>query len=764
MESSIFEHVPVGLYRTTADGQILNANPALATILGFPSIQACLAANVLDLYVDPADRETWLSDLVTPGAVARAEFRLRRPDGTMIWVRDTCRLTRAVSGQVRYEGMLEDITAQRAAAEQLRESEARFRAVFEFSPVGKCLVAPDGRFLAVSPAFCRLLGYDAEELVGRRFAEVTHPDDVAGSVAWVQALLAGRETSSQFEKRYLHRSGRIIWGIVSTSLLRHANGTPHLFVTEVFDTTAQKLAEEARQRSEDRYRSLIAALGDGVVLQDADAGIVAANASAERLLGLSLQELSGRTWDDPVLCLVDDDRRPVSPTGHPALITLRTGEPQTDVTVGIARPERDPTWVLLNTRPLIRPGATVPYAVMTTIHDITERRQLAAQFEQAQKMEAIGRLAGGVAHDFNNVLTAVLGYGEMVLTSLAGDRRADDVREILRAGEAAKVLTQQLLAFSRRQTLEPQPLNLNDIVRTTVRLLSRLVGEDIQIVQQLDTELGVVRADLGQIQQVLMNLAVNARDAMPTGGTLTIETANVDLNETYAALRPGVTPGPHIMLAMADTGQGMTADVQAHIFEPFFTTKARGVGTGLGLSTVYGIVKQSGGHIWVYSEVGRGTMFRMYFPVVSEAPEVRIPIAEPSTERGGSETVLIVEDNKQVLSLARLTLQSYGYTTLTATDGHEALAASEAHSGPIHLLFSDVVLPGPSGPDVFKALLSTRPELRAVFTSGYAHGMTVHHLGIGASTFLRKPYSPAALASTVRAALDHVSATEDATP
>ncbi|MEW5982909.1 MAG: PAS domain S-box protein [Acidobacteriota bacterium] len=754
MESSIFENLPVGLYRTTADGRILNANLSFARILGFPTVQACMATNILEAYADPADRERWRAELERAGMIENAELRLRRRDGAIIWAKDTCRLALTPSGQARYEGVLEDITARRRALEQLQESEARFRAVFEHSPVAKCLVRPDGRFLAVSPAMCAMLGYEADELLSRHFADVTHPDDVEASRAWVQALLSGQAATSRLEKRYLHRSGRTLWGAVSTSLLWHADGTPNLFVTEIYDTTAQKHAEEALQQSEERYRSLVASLGDGVVLQDAAAGIVAANVAAERLLGLSPEQLMGRTWSDPALPMIDQDGHPVAGGTHPALVTLRTGQPQVDVILGIPRPTGEPTWVSLNAQPLIRPGATAPYAVVTTLRDITTHRRLAAQFEQAQKMEAIGQLAGGVAHDFNNVLTAILGYSDLLLESLAGDPRAGDVREIRSAGEAARRLTQQLLAFSRRQTLQLRALNLNEVVGTTSRLLARLVGDDVQVMQQLDPDLRTVRADASQIQQVLMNLAVNARDAMPAGGFLTIETANVMLDEAYAAMRPQVTPGAYVMMAVTDTGHGMTPEVQQHLFEPFFTTKERGVGTGLGLATVYGVVKQSGGYIWVYSEVDRGTTFKMYFPVVSDRPGVLPLPVGPTESRGGSETILVVEDNSQLLNLARRALHELGYDVLVASDGSEALRLGESHPGPIHLLFTDVVMPGLSGPDIFKALASQHPGVKAVYTSGYTHGMTVHHLGIGTAPFLRKPYTPASLAQAIRATLD----------
>jgi two-component system cell cycle sensor histidine kinase/response regulator CckA len=397
-----------------------------------------------------------------------------------------------------------------------------------------------------------------------------------------------------------------------------------------------------------------------------------------------------------------------------------------------------------------------PQYFIAILEDISERRALEEQLSQAQKMEAVGRLAGGVAHDFNNLLTAILGYSNLVLDELEPNHPARvDVQEMKRAGESAAALTQQLLAFSRKQILQPQVLDLNEVVTRADSLLQRLIGEHIALVTSLDRRLDHVSADPGQLEQVILNLALNARDAMPAGGKLTIETANVDLDDAYVSQHGGASPGPHVMLAVSDTGVGMDAATQARIFEPFFTTKRRGEGTGLGLATVHGIVNQSGGSIWVYSEPGRGTTFKVYFP---RAPHgERPPAAAPArTEAlGGSETVLLAEDQPEVRSIACTVLRRYGYRVLEAADGDEALRIVRAHREPIHVLLSDVVMPSMSGPELAHLVQLEHPGIRVLYASGYTDDAIVRHgvLDPGVA-FLQKPFTPTSLLRKIRELLD----------
>ncbi|PYP71977.1 MAG: hybrid sensor histidine kinase/response regulator [Gemmatimonadetes bacterium] len=391
----------------------------------------------------------------------------------------------------------------------------------------------------------------------------------------------------------------------------------------------------------------------------------------------------------------------------------------------------------------------------TIVRDVTEQRRLQAQLMQAQKMEAVGRLAGGVAHDFNNLLTVIISYSDLLLEDLGrDDPKREDVAAVRKAAEGAAALTHQLLAFSRQQVLQPKVLDVNATVANTEKLLRRLIGEDIQLVAKLGSGLGSVKADPGQIEQVIMNLAVNARDAMPAGGQLTIETANVEMDEAYVRGHPLAQPGRYVMLAVSDTGTGMDEQTKAHIFEPFFTTKELGKGTGLGLATVYGIVKQSGGFIWLYSEPGHGTSFKIYMPRVDESAERATPAAAAPLPRG-TETILVVEDAPAVRAVTRQVLERQGYTVLEAPNGGAALVLATKHHGPIHLLLTDVVMPGVNGRQLAEQLARPRPDMMVLFTSGYTDDSVVRH-GVLESgiAYLQKPFTPDGVARKVREVLD----------
>jgi len=387
--------------------------------------------------------------------------------------------------------------------------------------------------------------------------------------------------------------------------------------------------------------------------------------------------------------------------------------------------------------------------------DITSRKKLEEQFRHAQKLEAVGRLAGGVAHDFNNLLQIINGYCELLIDELVRqDELRGHVQEIKNSVERAAGLTRQLLAFSRQQVLAAQVLDLNRAIVTLAKLLRRLIGEDIELVMVEGSGLARVKADPGQVEQVIMNLAVNARDAMPRGGRLTIETSNIEVDAAYAQSHYPMTPGSYVMLAVSDTGVGMDAGIQGHIFEPFFTTKEMGKGTGLGLATVYGIVKQSGGFIWVQSEVGKGTTFRIYFPFAQEEPSADA-VMEQVVVAGGSETVLLVEDEEKVRSLMRRYLVARGYTILEARNGQEALVIAGHHKGAIQLLMTDVVMPSMGGRELAELLLPLHPGMKVLFVSGYTHD-AIHHDGVmdSGATLLQKPFTAEVLAAKVREVLD----------
>jgi two-component system cell cycle sensor histidine kinase/response regulator CckA len=391
--------------------------------------------------------------------------------------------------------------------------------------------------------------------------------------------------------------------------------------------------------------------------------------------------------------------------------------------------------------------------------DIGERKSLEAQLHQSQKLEAVGQLAGGVAHDFNNLLTAILGYSNFVIDTFdADDRRRSDMQEVIKAGERAARLTKQLLAFSRKQVLQPIAVDLNTLVIGSRRMLGRLIGEQVDLVTVLAPELHVVRADLGQIEQIVLNLVVNARDAMPVGGRVAIETANVELDESYALEHESVRPGSYVMLAVSDSGMGMTDDVKRHVFEPFFTTKEAGKGTGLGLATVYGIVKQSAGYIWVYSEPGTGTTFKIYLPSAdADRADQAVPTPRASAERSptGTETLLVVEDEEAVRFLTRVILEKAGYRIFDAANPQEAAELFAEDPTLFDLLVTDVIMPGSSGPKLFDRLAQLRPDLKVLYMSGYTGDAIVHHGQLAPGIeLLQKPFTAGDLNRRVREVLD----------
>ncbi|MDE3155907.1 MAG: PAS domain S-box protein [Acidobacteriota bacterium] len=504
---------------------------------------------------------------------------------------------------------------------------------------------------------------------------------------------------------------------------------------------------ELQRATEERLQALWEANLIGIVVGRVGGELVDANPAFCQLLGYTRDELLGHgvTWR----ALTPAEYHP---SDQEALAQLRTS--------GVAAPREKEYLRKDGSRVPVLVGVTTirgaPDTSVAFVLDLTERRQLEDQLRQSQRLEVIGRLAGGVAHDFNNLLTPILGYAEMLLERFPPDDPARaDVLEIQRAGHRAEQLTRQLLAFGRKQVLQPTIVDLNDLISDAARLVRRLIGEDITLVLALAPNLRTVRVDVSQIGQVLMNLAANARDAMPRGGTLTIETANVNLAADYAATHAEVTPGPHVLMAVHDTGVGMDRETQSRIFEPFFTTKAVGRGTGLGLATVHGIVNQSKGHIWVYSEPGRGTTFKLYFPAVSGSPEPP-RLTAPGTAVGhGHETILLVEDDDALREMSARVLRNLGYTVIEARDGSTALLASKHHAGRIDLLLTDVIMPGLSGPDLAQQLLSERPSLRILYMSGYTDDTVLQH-GVREQglQFLEKPFTPVGLGQRVRSVLD----------
>jgi two-component system cell cycle sensor histidine kinase/response regulator CckA len=515
----------------------------------------------------------------------------------------------------------------------------------------------------------------------------------------------------------------------------------------------RKMAAE-RDELLGRLRLHIERMPLAYVLLDANCRVIDWNPTAERLFGFRKEEILG--LGPPYENFVPPSARPQT---EEILRRIRAGDMAAhSVNDNLTREGQLITCEWFNTPLLTEDGRFT--GILCLAQDVTGRRRLEEQLRQAQKMEAVGRLAGGIAHDFNNLLTVINGYSGLLLDALTGDdSRRDLAAEVLRAGERAAALTRQLLAFSRQQVVAPRLLDLNSVVADMEKMLRRVIGEDVELATSLQPGLRPIKADPGQVEQVLMNLAVNARDAMPQGGRLTIETRNVNLDESYVRVRPDVRPGPYVLLAVSDTGHGMTAEVKARLFEPFFTTKEAGLGTGLGLATVYGIVKHSGGHIEVYSEPGAGTTFKVYLPRAEGVGKPGRSYQGEMVSPQGSETILVAEDEEGVRSLICAVLRGQGYLVLEAGNGEEALALCERHEGPIDLLVTDVVMPGLGGRQLAERLAGLHPrcfpQVRVLYLSGYTDDAVVRHGVLHEQVhFLQKPFSPVALAQKVREVLD----------
>ena len=633
-----------------------------------------------------------------------------------------------------------------ADVEARRSLEEKLRAVFEGDVIGILFGDVHGRVLDANDAYLRLIGYSREELQRGevRWTTITPPEH---RPADARGMVEARERGSctPYEKEYVRRDGTRTWVLVGYVLLGPARQQSVAFV---LDISERKRVEAALQASEACTRAIVETAVDGIITIDERGLIESFNPAAERLFGYQAGEVLGQ----PVSRLMPSPHS----DEHGAYLAryLRTGDRRV---IGVGRwltgRRKDGTEFPLELAVAeFQVGGKRAFAGIA--RDLSERRRLEEQFRQSQKMEAVGRLAGGVAHDFNNLLGVIAGYSEMASRQLAEDHPARArIAEVTKAAEHAAGLTRQLLAFSRRQVLAPKILDLNALLEDLERMLQRLIGEDVELVVRLGAGLGAVRVDPGQIGQVVLNLAVNARDAMPRGGQLTIETAEADAGEFTAAAAWRIEPGRYVRLRVSDTGSGMDEATLARVFEPFFTTKPAGKGTGLGLATVYGIVKQSGGHVFVESALGRGTQFSIYLPRVAEvmagvAPEGLAELAQPG------ETILLVEDQESLREVVREILVDLGYQVLAAGGGEAALALAREHRGQLHLLLSDVVMPEMSGSELAARLVALRPGLKVLFMSGYTSEVLGRHGAVGpAIQLIEKPFTRQALARRMRQVL-----------
>ena len=679
-----------------------------------------------------------------------------RPDGSDGWLRTSKLPLRDRSGAVvGILGTFEDITESRRAEEALRKNEQLLDSIVENIPDMVFVKdARDLKFVRVNRAEERMLGISREEILRGDNRQESTPAEVEFFEAIDRQVLETGTIVEIPEERLTTIDGVRILHTIKIPIMNE-DGRPRYLLGISEDITERKSAEQAKLESETRYRRMIETITDYVVTVKIERGravSVSHSPGCVAVIGYTPEELRV----DPGLWIsrvVPEDRELVEDSMRRVLAGERIGQ----VEHRIRRKDDVIRWVR-HTPVLIFDAAGEVVGYDGLIQDITERRELQDQLLQAQKMEVIGRLAGGVAHDFNNLLTAILGYVEMGRSDLPANLPADhplrvDLGEIATAGERAATLTRQLLTFASRQMVQVGRVDLSSLVNDSLNMLRRLLGEDVQIEAFLDENAGAIEADPVQISQLLVNLGVNARDAMPRGGRLLIETSNETIDEDEALAHPGARSGPHVLLAVTDTGHGMSPEVQRHLFEPFFTTKERGKGTGLGLATCHGIVRQMGGHIRVYSEEGRGTSFRIYLPR-REGLADTFSAASPTSPPIGDETVLVVEDEPGILRLAQVGLRARGYVVLSAADGAEAVDIASRLGSEIDMIVSDVVMPGMSGPELLEQLATIVPRARTLLVSGHAEATILSTIADRSYAFLPKPFTPERLARKVREILD----------
>ena len=779
--TELFESAPEAISLLDSSYRVVRVNAEFARMFGYSNDEA-VGQRLEDLIV-PASRlheSRWLADATDKGQKVTLKTRRRRKDGGLVEVSVLAMPVKVEGAPVAVYGIYHDIgESQRAEALQsalyrIAEKTSSAGDLNDFfaaihNIVGELMYAKNFYIALYDPA-TRLLSFDyfvdeedppfPPKPLGKGLTEyvlrtgeplLASPDIFEGlvrrgevqsigapSLDWLGVpLKAGDNTFGVLVVQSYNEKVR--YGEKEKEILN--------FVSQhVASAIEHKRHQEALRCSEARYRSLVQSAAYGIFRSSLDGKFLDVNPALIGMLG----------YESAEEVLVLDPRNDVFLHAHEQVRLVeeyeRSGRVD-NVELKWKRRDGKPITVRLSGRGVSHDDGGKVLEIFA--EDVTERRALEEQFRQSQKMEAVGRLAGGVAHDFNNLMAVISGYTDVLLKEFDQQNPLRTNLEAIRAAtDRAASLTRQLLAFGRKQVLELKTISLNSVLEDVGRLLGPLLGENVHLVTRPAPDLGLSKADAGQIEQVIMNLAVNARDAMSSGGTLIIETANVELDDPYRRGHFTLAPGPYVMLAISDTGSGMDAETQSRIFEPFFTTKEKGKGTGLGLSTVYGIVKQSGGHIFVYSEEGRGTTFKIYFPRVEEAQSSSARSLS-NTRYAGSENVLVVEDEESVRELVLATLKRHGYTVLEASNGDEALDMVQQCGQPIHMMISDVVMPGLGGRELAKKVGALHPDMKVLFVSGYTEDAIQHHGVLDAgTTFLQKPFTLDALARKVREVLD----------
>jgi two-component system cell cycle sensor histidine kinase/response regulator CckA len=738
----LFEAAKDGiLMLDAASGEITAVNPFLADLLDYDAADI-LGKKLWEIspFEDVRKSKILFQELQSKDYIRYDDLPLETRRGRLIDVEFVSNIY-VSGGQRVIQCNIRDITERRNAERARLASDERYRTLFNYAPDGILIANPEGRYLDANASVCCMLGYTHDELVGLSADHIVIPSEVAHVSPALTAIKSA--ITYQREWQFRRKDGSTFSADVLVTAMPDGN-----LLAMLRDLTARKQADHALVEAEERMRFALEAARIGIWDLDALTGVLSVSGVVEEQFGLPIGTFGG-TFDAFVALVHPDDRASVlkaiadaTATGKDFSVDHRTVRPD-----GSLRS-------LSGAGRILTDEAGRPTRAIGISQDVTCRNTLQSQFHQAQKMEAIGRLAGGVAHDFNNLLTVMLGFCEMLLE---GDRhsRTDrrDIEEIQKAALRAAELTKQLLAFSRKEITEPRLLDVAAILTGMRPMLGRLIREDVRIVFGIRPNLAPIKADRGQLEQVIVNLAVNAQDAMRNGGILTIEADNVELDEHFSALHFNTRPGPYVVITVSDSGTGMTAAVRERLFEPFFTTKPRGEGTGLGLATIHGIVARSGGSVSVYSEPGRGTSFKVYFPRAAGVKTVAIPVeAVPSLT--GTELVLVVEDADSLRSLTKRLLEKLGYTVLVAANAAEATLRFDENPA-IQLILTDVVMPGLSGPALAKQLTARRPDLKVIYMSGYTDEAIVQHgVLMPGIAFLHKPFTAAGIARKLREALD----------
>ena len=749
---SLFENATVGLYRTTPAGRIEMANPALVRMLGYESFAALARRNLEESGFEPEyPRSAFRKTLEQEGQIHGLEAAWTRSDGSVVFVRESARCVKDEAGAVRfYEGIVEDVTQRKRTEDALRRSEQKFAAAFRLGPAAMSIVdTEDGDcILDINEGFEQVSGYSRVELVGRRAPKLgiwSEPEEYSQA----QKRFGTDGRLRNFEFHFRRKSGEIRTGLVSAEPMEINNR--RCAITCTTDLTERKRAEGILAASEAKYRALVETTDTGYLILDKEGKVIDANREYVRLTSHSeLGEILGRSV---IEWTAAHDKQKIA---EAVARCVKDGFIR-DLVIDYVDGENRVTPVDINAKVT---GDGESLRIISLCRDITEHKRaeevrLQLQLAQVQKMESIGRLAGGVAHDFNNLLTVINGYAAFLSEQLEiSDPLRGYALEIGEAGRRAASLTSQLLAFSRKRAIVPRAINLNAVVADAERMLQRLIGEDIELVSSLAPRLGLVMADPDQIHQIIMNLAVNARDAMPNGGKFEITTAEVELDETAADAHPDAALGRYVQLTVKDTGMGMTEEVRQKIFEPFFTTKEQGQGTGLGLAIVYGAVRQHDGWIEVKSEPGRGSTFRIHLPCIDAG--VAVDEAKPAAANAlhGDETVLVVEDEEAVRRLTKTILEAHGYRVLEADSGAEAHAVASRRAGEIDLLLTDVVMPGMSGPQLAERLQPLHPQMKVLYMSGYPEPRQPNSALVSEVDFIQKPFTKQKLLRRLREVLE----------